>query len=192
IDSRMGTADKMGFIMQPWARRVQVGSLSSLLESSQPHRAHMIGIGGSGMQALARVLLAKGWRLSGSDVSIGCDHPLAKAGVCCFSRHAAEQVAPEVECVIASSAISAANPELRRAAELGIPVLSYAEMLGLLMNGRRGLAVAGTHGKSTTTAMAAEILVAAGCDPTVIYGAVPLEGGDGGRAGNGKAVLVEA
>jgi len=152
----------------------------------------MIGIGGSGMQALARVLLAKGWRLSGSDVSIGCDHPLAKAGVCCFSRHAAEQVAPEVECVIASSAISAANPELRRAAELGIPVLSYAEMLGLLMNGRRGLAVAGTHGKSTTTAMAAEILIAAGCDPTVVYGASPKDGRDGGRAGTGNAVLIEA
>ena len=65
-------------------------------------------------------------------------------------------------------------------------------MLGLLMQGHRGLAVAGTHGKSTTTAMAAEILVAAGCDPTVICGAAPRDGGDGGRAGNGNTVLVEA
>ena len=79
----------------------------------------------------------------------------------------ADQVSADVECVIQSSAISAANPELCRAAEIGIPVLTYAQMLGLLMLGHRGLAVAGTHGKSTTTAMAADILLAAGCDPTV-------------------------
>ena len=98
----------------------------------------------------------------------------------------------DVECVIHSSAVSGDNLELRRAAELGIPFLSYAEMLGQLIAGHRGLAVAGTHGKSTTTAMAAEILVAAGCDPTVIHGAVPRDGGDGGRAGKGNTVLVEA
>ena len=98
-------------------------------------RAHLVGIGGSGMRALARVLLGKGWRLSGSDLAIGGDDPLTKAGICCFSGHAADQVSRDVECVIYSSAISAANPELRRAAELGIPVLSYAEMLGLLMQG---------------------------------------------------------
>ena len=144
------------------------------------------------MRALARVLLDKGWRLSGSDLAIGCDDPLIKAGIRCFSGHAADQVSTDVECVIYSSAISAGNPELRRAAELGIPVLSYAEMLGRLMQGHYGLAVAGTHGKSTTTAMAAEILVAAGCDPTVVYGAAPRGGGDGGRAGKGNVVLVEA
>ncbi len=144
------------------------------------------------MRALARVLLEKGWRLSGSDPSIGRDNPLTKAGIRCFSGHAACQVNADVECLIHSSAISAANPELCRAAELGIPVLSYAEMLGLLMQGRCGLAIAGTHGKSTATAMAAEILAAAGCDPTVIYGAEPRNGGYGGRAGNGNVVLVEA
>ena len=151
-----------------------------------------MGIGGSGMRALARVLLEKGWRLSGSDMAVGCDDPLMTTGIRCFSAHAAEQVSAEFECVIYSSAIPESNPELRRAAELGIPVLSYAEMLGLLMQGHHGLAVAGTHGKSTTTAVAAEILVAAGCDPTVIYGAAPRDGGDGGRAGTGKAVVVEA
>ncbi len=144
------------------------------------------------MRALARVLLEKGWRLSGSDPAITMDDPLLKAGVCCFSAHAAQQLSGDVECVIHSSAISAANPELRRAIELRIPVHSYAEMLGQLMQGRHGLAVAGTHGKSTATAMAAEILVAAGCDPTVIYGAAPRGGNDGGRAGKGHAVLVEA
>ena len=165
---------------------------TEILELGRVRKADLVGIGGAGMRALARVLLDKGWRLSGSDLAIGRDDPLTKAGIRCFSGHAAEQVSADVECVIYSSAISAANPELRRAAELGIPALSYAEMLGQLMQGHRGLAVAGTHGKSTTTAMAAEILVAAGCDPTVIYGAAPRDGGDGGRAGNGNAVLVEA
>ena len=128
------------------------------------------------MRALARVLLEKGWRLSGSDPAITMDDPLLKAGVCCFSAHAAQQLSGDVECVIHSSAISAANPELRRAIELRIPVHSYAEMLGQLMQGRHGLAVAGTHGKSTATAMAAEILVAAGCDPTESTGMPPEAG----------------
>ncbi len=144
------------------------------------------------MRALAQVLLGKGWRLSGSDLAIAGDDPLTKAGIRCFSGHAADQVSEDVEILIYSSAVSAANPELRRASELGIPILSYAEMLGRLMQGHCGLAVAGTHGKSTVTAMAAEILVAAGCDPTVVYGAMPRGGGHGGRSGNGKTVLVEA
>jgi len=152
----------------------------------------MVGIGGSGMRALARVLLDKGWRLSGSDLTIADNDPLRMAGICCFSGHTEEQLGEDVEFVIHSSAIPASNPELRRAAERGIPRLSYAEMLGQLIEGHRGLAIAGTHGKSTTTAMAAEVLVAAGCDPTVIYGATPRNGRDGGRAGNGNAVLVEA
>ncbi len=144
------------------------------------------------MRALARVLLGKGWQLSGSDMAIGSDDPLTKAGILCFSGHAAHQVSADVDCVIHSSAISSDNPELRRAAELGVPVLSYTEMLGLLMQGHWGLAIAGTHGKSTTVAMAAEILVAAGCDPTVIYGAAGRDGSDGGRAGAGNIVVVEA
>ncbi len=152
----------------------------------------MVGIGGAGMRSLAQVLSAKGWRLSGSDPAIGADDPLVKAGVDCHRGHAAQHVGGDVGCVIYSSAIPSANPELCRAAELGIPTLSYAEMLGWLTQGRHGLAVAGTHGKSTTTAMAAEILVASGRDPTVVYGAVPRNGGQGGRAGGGNVVLVEA
>ena len=167
-------------------------SAASVSGIGRARRAHLVGIGGSGMRALSRVLLDRHWRLSGSDLAIGSDDLLRKAGVCCYSGHAAEQVSAEVECVIHSSAVSDANPELRQAAKLGIPVFSYAEMLGQLTAGHRSLAVAGTHGKSTTTAMAAEILVTAGSDPTVIYGAVPRDGRDGGRAGNGNIVLVEA
>ena len=162
------------------------------LDIDCPQTAHLVGIGGAGMRSLARALLQKGWRLSGSDSATNGDDSLAKAGVRVFTGHAAENVCADVDAVIFSSAIPSDNPELRRAAELGIPTLSYAEMLGRLMRGRRGLAVAGTHGKSTTTAMAAEILMAADCDPTFVYGASPCGGDEGGRAGNGPAVLVEA
>jgi UDP-N-acetylmuramate--alanine ligase len=163
-----------------------------IADPALPRRAHLIGIGGSGMRALARVLLENGWRLSGSDLTIAANDPLATAGIRCFAGHAAEQVCNDVDCVIHSSAIADVNPELGRARYLGIPIVSYAEMLGLLMRGRCGLAVAGTHGKSTTTAMAAEILLAAGCDPTVICGATWCDGRECGRAGKGNAVLVEA
>ena len=95
--------------------------------------------------------------------------------------HSACHVTPEIDLVIYSVAVGPENVELRRAAELGIPTLTYAQMLGRLMAGKQGLAVAGTHGKSTTTAMAACVLVAAGLDPTVVCGATPLgaPSGDG-------------
>jgi UDP-N-acetylmuramate--alanine ligase len=144
------------------------------------------------MRSLARVLQEEGWWLTGSDMALADDDPLIRLGIGCSCSHAAVHVDADADCVIYSSAIAAANPELCRAKELGIPMLSYAEMLGKLMEGRYGLAVAGTHGKSTTTAMAAEILLAGGCDPTVVYGAAPRGGYDGGRAGRGKYVLVEA
>ena len=166
--------------------------MATPFDTNHARSAHLVGIAGAGMRSLAHVFLQKGWRLSGSDVAIRCDDPLAEAGVHVFAGHAAENVCDRVEFVIHSSAVSNDNPELLRAAELQIPIVSYAEMLGLLMQGRRGIAVAGTHGKSTTTAMAAEIFMAAGCDPTFIYGASPIGGGEGGRAGEGEIVLVEA
>ena len=89
---------------------------------------------------------------------------------------------PETELVVYSDAVPPTNPELRRAAELGIPALSYFQMLGRLTADRHTVAMAGTHGKSTTTAMAAHILVEAGCDPTVFCGATPLGATSGGRA----------
>jgi UDP-N-acetylmuramate--alanine ligase len=144
------------------------------------------------MRSLVRVLLQKCWGLSGSDVAVHCDDPLARSGVRILAGHAAENVGADVGLLVYSSAIPNDNPELSRAAELAVPIVSYAEMLGLLMQGRRGIAVAGTHGKSTTTAMAAEIFMAAGRDPTYVYGAVPVGGGEGGRAGDGPIVLVEA
>ncbi len=144
------------------------------------------------MRSLAQVLSDNGWRLSGSDPAIDRDDPLIERGIRCFPCHAAGNVTAELQCLICSSAVPADNPELLRAKQMGVPVLTYAQTLGMLMRGRRGLAVAGTHGKSTTTAMAAEILLAAGSDPTLVYGATPRDGSNGGRWGGGDAMLVEA
>lgn len=143
----------------------------------KPPSAHLVGIGGSGMRSLAEVLLADGWKLSGSDLVELPVTSLANAGVSIHHGHHAENLPADTELVVHSDAIAADNPELRRAAELGVPTRSYFEMLGRLMRGRHGLAVAGTHGKSTTTAMAAELLSESGLDPTVICGARPLENG---------------
>ena len=109
--------------------------------------------------ALAEVLLGWGWRLSGSDLAPEAVRALAASGAQIFRGHAPDHLPPGAELVIHSDAVPEENPELRRARELGVPALSYFEMLGRLMRGRRGLAVAGTHGKSTTTAMLAELLV---------------------------------
>ncbi len=155
-------------------------------------RAHLIGVAGSGMRALAEVLLAGGWQLSGSDLTIDSLAFLAEAGASIHQGHAREHLPPETGLVVHSDAVAADNPELRRAAELGIPVRSYFEMLALLGVGKHTLAVAGTHGKSSTTAMAAAILVAAGRDPTVLCGAAPLGQASGGRAGSSDLMLVEA
>lgn len=163
-----------------------------LHDPRKPMRAHMVGIAGAGMAALADVLLAWGWRLSGSDLAAQPSGRLAAGGVTLHVGHAAAYLPADADLVIASSAVRPDNPELRRAAELGIPALTYAEMLGRLMRGQRGLAVAGTHGKSTTTAMAAQIFVDAMCDPTAVFGATPVGGSSGGRAGQGPLVLVEA
>jgi len=144
------------------------------------------------MRSLAEVLLGWGWRLSGSDLAPDAVRAPAASGARIFRGHAPDHLPPAAELVIYSDAVPADNPELRRAIELGVPALSYFQMLGRLMRGRRGLAVAGTHGKSTTTAMTAAMLVEAGLDPLVVYGAAPLGRQSGGRAASGKLMLVEA
>jgi len=151
--------------------------------SQRPRRAHLVGIAGSGMRAMAEALLGWGWKLSGSDLILDGVHPLGALGAHLCQGHAAEHLPAAAELVLFSDAIPADNPELRRAAELGIPTVSYFQMLGRLSEGRRTLAIAGTHGKSTVTGMAAHLLIEAGCDPTVFCGAAPLGKTSGGRAG---------
>jgi len=141
---------------------------------------------------MAEALLGWGWKLSGSDLHLDGVHPLGALGAHLCQGHAAEHVPAAAELVLFSDAIPADNPELLRAAELGIPTMSYFQMLGRLSAGRRTLAIAGTHGKSTTTGMAAHLLIEAGCDPTVFCGAAPLGKTSGGRAGQSDLLLIEA
>lgn len=162
------------------------------LATDTVQRAHLIGIAGNGMQSLAEVLLARGWSLTGSDLDPSGTAWLATAGVRIDTGHAAGQVPTNCDVVVYSDAVPENNCERRRATELGLSQRSYPSMLGDLMASRFGLAVAGTHGKSTTTAMAAEILDVAGFAPSVVAGGAPLGRNSGGRRGRGQLVLVEA
>ena len=152
-------------------------------------RAHLVGAAGAGMQAMADVLHDAGWTLSGSDPRAGT---LRNPRFDVAGEHRAEAVDSAVGLVVYSDAVPIANPELERARELGIPVLGYPQLLGQLSETRTTAAVAGTHGKSTTTAMAAQILSTAGGDPTVIYGATPIDRQNRSRLGRGRWLLAEA
>lgn len=159
---------------------------------AHPGRAHLVGICGSGMQSLARLLASAGWRLTGSDVCRDVPAALRQARVPVACEHRAENVAAGVDLLVYSPAIGPGSPERVRASELRIPQLSYPEVLGRLMRSRRGLAVAGTHGKSTTTAMVGQILLSAGLNPTIVFGGVSLDRSLSGRLGSGEHLVVEA
>jgi UDP-N-acetylmuramate--alanine ligase len=148
------------------------------MDWSLPHRVHLVGIAGAGMRALADVLRQRGWDVTGSDAST--------------DGHAAERVGGDRELLVYSSAVPCDNVELQQAVRRGIAVLSYFETVGRLTQGMQTVAIAGTHGKSTTTAMLAAILEHAGRRPTVFCGATPLGRRSGGRAGQGNLALVEA
>lgn len=153
---------------------------------------HLIGIGGSGLSAVARFLLESGYQVSGSDRELS---PLAKrlqaSGVEVFLGHRAAHVMG-ADVVVRSSAIPEDNVEVRAAEEAGIPVLKRADFLGRLMEGRRGIAVAGTHGKTTTTAMIAWMLTAMGEDPSFLIGGVSENLGTNARSGKGDFFVIEA
>ena len=155
-------------------------------------RAHLIGIGGAGMRAVAEVLVEQGWKVTGSDTSSDVIEPLGRLGVIVHQGHTADNVPDDVQLVVQSDAVANSNVERLRAVTLGAPTLRYVEMLARLSEKQCSLAVAGTHGKSTTTAMAGQILTAAQLDPTVVCGATPIGQVTGGRAGRGDHVLVEA
>src|SRR5713226_4672852 len=133
-------------------------------------RVHFVGIGGIGMSGIAEVLLNLGYKISGSDLkrSPGTDR-LKGLGAVVFEGHSAENVAG-AEVVVTSSAISAGNSEVEEAHRLHIPVIQRAEMLAELMRLKYGIAIAGMHGKTTTTSMVAAVLAAGGLDPTVVVG----------------------
>jgi len=156
------------------------------------HHVHFVGIGGIGMSGIARVLLEEGYRVSGSDLRVS---PLTEAlvglGGTVYEGHAAKNIAG-ADLVVVSSAVPPHNPEVLAGQESGIPVVGRAQILGQLMEGRYGVAVAGTHGKTTTSAMIALILEGAGLDPTIIVGGVVPELGSNAKAGKGRYLVLEA
>jgi UDP-N-acetylmuramate--alanine ligase len=158
-------------------------------------RVHMIGVGGAGMSGIARLLLARGIAVSGSDLkaSQGLED-LRAVGATVSVGHRAEQVVEggPPDAVVVSTAIPEQNPELAEARRLGVPVLARAQVLAALMSGARGIAVAGTHGKTTTTSMASVILERAGLDPTFVIGGDLNESGSNARHGDGGWFVAEA
>jgi UDP-N-acetylmuramate--alanine ligase len=166
--------------------------MTNLPSSQSGTGIHFIGIGGTGLSAVARLLLEMGYRVTGSDRVLS---PLAvslqKAGAQVYSGHDAKNV-QGASLVIRSSAIPDDNPEVQAALAAGIPVLKRADFLGQLMEGRTGIAIAGTHGKTTTTAMIAWMLTALGQDPTYIIGSVAANLGTNAHSGNGAAFVIEA
>ncbi|MEW6279471.1 MAG: UDP-N-acetylmuramate--L-alanine ligase [Candidatus Eremiobacterota bacterium] len=154
--------------------------------------AHFVGIGGIGMSGIARVLLELGWTVSGSDLRASrITGSLEELGARIFVGHAAENLG-QADLLVVSSAVPSANPELVRAQETGIPVWTRGQMLGHVMETRRGVAVAGTHGKTTTTSMVARVLEQGGFRPTVIIGGEVNDIGSNAKLGEGGHLVAEA
>ena len=155
-------------------------------------RVHFIGIGGVGMSGIAEVLHNLGYAVSGSDrAQSPTAQRLQKLGITVFVGHDAANV-DEADVVVTSSAIARDNPELVAARAARIPVVPRAEMLGELMRFRRGIAIAGTHGKTTTTSLAASVLAEADYDPTFVIGGQLNAAGANARLGTGQYIVAEA
>jgi UDP-N-acetylmuramate--alanine ligase len=156
-------------------------------------RIHFIGIGGIGMSGIAEVLLNLGYHVGGSDLSESeTTRRLAALGAQVTYGHRAEQVTPETDVVVISSAVKFSNPEVIRARELMIPVIPRAEMLAELMRLKYGIAVAGTHGKTTTTSLIAAVLAQAHLDPTMVIGGKLNVLGSNARLGQSRFLVAEA
>ena len=155
-------------------------------------RIHFVGIGGIGMSGIAEVLLNLGYKVSGSDLkSSAVTQRLAGLGAAVFEGHRAENVSG-AEVVVTSSAISVENSEVAEAHKLHVPVIQRAEMLAELMRLKYGIAIAGMHGKTTTTSMVAAVLAAGGLDPTVVVGGRVDALGSNARLGKSQYLVAEA
>ncbi len=153
---------------------------------------HFIGVGGIGMSGIAEVLINLGFDVSGSDIEKSqITERLASIGAAIYYRHEKENVAGS-DVVVFSSAIGPDNPEMKEAKALGLPIIPRSEMLGELMRMRTSIAVAGAHGKTTTTSLAAVVLEEAGLDPTVVVGGQIKSLKTNVRLGEGKFLIAEA
>jgi UDP-N-acetylmuramate--alanine ligase len=156
------------------------------------HRIHFVGIGGAGMGGIAEVLLNLGYQVQGSDLKPNAvTRQLERLGATVHFGHAPGHV-EGADVVVASTAVPAGNPELVAAREQRIPVVQRAEMLAELMRFRQGIAVAGTHGKTTTTSLLASVLAAGGLDPTFVIGGQLKSAGTNARLGAGRYLVAEA
>ncbi|MFF6778730.1 UDP-N-acetylmuramate--L-alanine ligase [Streptomyces sp. NPDC012637] len=156
-------------------------------------RPHFIGIGGAGMSGIAKILAQRGAKVAGSDAKESATAESLRAlGVTVHIGHAAEHLADDASAVVVSSAIRADNPELARAAELGVPVVHRSDALASLMDGLSAVAVAGTHGKTTTTSMLAVALTELGLDPSYAIGGDLAGPGTNARHGEGAIFVAEA
>lgn len=160
---------------------------------SSSHHIHFIGIGGIGISAIARMLLLEGKVVTGSDSS---DSPvtdeLRKAGATVFIGHKAEQIPHDTDLVIRSNAIGENNPEYQQTIAMDKKIITYPEALGEISKNKFTIAIAGTHGKTTTTAMLARIAIDANLDPTIIVGSLFKDSKTNFIAGNSKYLIVEA
>lgn len=156
------------------------------------NNVHFVGIGGAGMSGIAEVMINLGFNVSGSDkADTSTVRRLKKLGATVNRGHAREH-AEGADVVVVSSAIAAGNPEIEFARDARIPIVPRAEMLGELMRFRRGVAVAGTHGKTTTTSLTATVLAEAGLDPTFVIGGLLNATGSNAKLGEGEVLVAEA
>jgi UDP-N-acetylmuramate--alanine ligase len=157
-------------------------------------KVHLIGIGGIGMSGIAEYLAGKGVSVSGSDIRESMTtRRLERLGVKVIFGHSGENIGDDCELVIYTSALDEENPELKRSRELGVKLIKRAEALGDIVNKQFLIAVSGTHGKTTTTAMIAKVLIDADMDPTVfVGGALDFFEGGSSKIGSGDVAVVEA
>ena len=173
--------------------KVELAKLRTMIpEMRRVRRIHFIGIGGAGMGGIAEVLANEGYQISGSDIANNrvTEH-LASLGAEIHIGHKAENV-QGASVVVVSTAIHADNPEVMAAHELRIPVVRRAEMLAELMRYRHGIAIAGTHGKTTTTSLIASVYAQAGADPTFVIGGLLNSAGTNARLGTSRYLIAEA
>ena len=155
-------------------------------------RVHFVGIGGAGMSGIAEVLLTQGYQVSGSDLAASAvTQRLSRLGATIAIGHVATNI-DGTDAVVISSAVAAENPEVATARERGIPVVPRAQMLAELMRLKQGIAVAGTHGKTTTTSLIASVLAEGGLDPTFVIGGRLLSADANARLGTGDFLVAEA